>query len=107
MPSTANRTVVVSGGEEPADLLDWKVSFMWMSNILILVNRDNADRNGLLDISAAVADAGANVIHVDEERFAIEAAAPTGAVATISAMEGVSYVRCVFSYVCDVPSRAA
>ena len=49
-------------------------------------------------IAAGMTDAGAHVIHVDEDRFAIEAACPTGAVATVSAMEGVSYVRCVFNY---------
>jgi hypothetical protein len=80
---------------------------MWMSNILILVNRNNADRNDLLDIAAAVADTGANVIHVDQERFAIEAAAPSCAIATIAAMEGVSYVRCVFNYLCRPESLQA
>jgi len=74
---------------------------MWFSNILILVDRNNADRNGLLDIAAAVTDTGTNVINVDEDHYAIEAAAPAEAVATIAAMEGVSYVRCVFSYLCE------
>lgn len=72
---------------------------MWVSNIFILVNKDNVDRNGLHDIVAAVADTGTDIIHVDDDRFAIEAAAPSGALATIAAMEGVSYVRCAFSYV--------
>jgi hypothetical protein len=82
---------------------------MWISNVLIVVNRNNADRNGLLDIAAAVADTGTSVVHVDEENFVIEAAAPTGVVPTIQAMEGVSYVRCVFSYLCDdtEPLKAA
>jgi hypothetical protein len=76
---------------------------MWISNVLIVVNRNNADRNGLLDIAAAVADTGTSVVHVDEETFVIEAAAPSSVVPTIQAMEGVSYVRCVFSYLCDDP----
>jgi hypothetical protein len=71
---------------------------MWVSNLLIIVNQNNADRNGLHDIAAAIADTGTDVIHVDEERSAIEAAAPAHATPTIAAMEGVSYVRCVFSY---------
>jgi hypothetical protein len=79
---------------------------MWMSNILILVNRNNADRNGLHDIAAAVADTGTDIINIDEERFAIEAAAPAGVVPIIHAMEGVSYVRCVFSYMSDRPEPA-
>ena len=54
-----------------------------------------------------MADTGANVIHVDEERFAIEAAVPSGAIATIAAMEGVSYVRCVFNYLCRPESLQA
>jgi len=85
------------------------VSSMWMSNVLIVVNRNNADRNGLLDIAAAVADTGTSVLNVDEESFIIEAAAPSEVVGIIQAMEGVSYVRCVFSYLCGdpTPARAA
>jgi hypothetical protein len=82
---------------------------MWMSDILIVVNQHNVDRNTLLDIAAAVADTGASVVSVDEEAFTIEAAAPADVVGVINAMEGVSYVRCVFSYHCDGPEpvRAA
>ena len=82
---------------------------MWMSDILILVNKRNVDHNSLLDIAAAVTETGATVISVDSELFAIEAAVPSDAVATISAMEGVSYVRCVFSYLCNgrTPAHAA
>jgi hypothetical protein len=79
---------------------------MWMSNVLILVNRNNPDRNSLEDIAAAVEDAGASVVAVDEERSAIEAAAPAGAVPVINAMEGVTYVRCVFNYTRE-PARLA
>jgi hypothetical protein len=79
---------------------------MWISDVLIVVNRDNADRNGLLDIAAAVADTGTSVVHVDEENFVIEAVAPSDVVAIIQAMEGVSYVRCVFSYLCEHPEPA-
>ena len=80
---------------------------MWFSNVLIVVNRNNADRNGLLDITAAVMDTGTSVVHVDEDRFVIEAAVPSAVVPTIQAMEGVSYVRCVFSYLCDPSAKAA
>ena len=79
---------------------------MWMSDILILVNRKNADRNSLMDIAAAVADTGATVVNIDEELFTIEAAAPAAAVAVIHAMEGVTYVRCIFNYYCDEPAPA-
>jgi hypothetical protein len=82
---------------------------MWMSDVLILVNRQNADRNSLLDIASAVTDTGASVLSVDEEAFTIEAAAPSSVVAIISAMEGVTYVRCIFNYFCEgpTPARAA
>jgi hypothetical protein len=82
---------------------------MWMSDIMVMVNRQNVDHNSLLDIAAAIADTGASVVSVDSELFAIEAAAPSEAIATISAMEGVSYVRCVFSYLCQgrTPAHAA
>jgi hypothetical protein len=80
---------------------------MWMSNVLIMVNRDNPDRNELNDIAAAVADTGANVIAVDPELFAIEAAAPAEAVGVIGAMVGVAYVRCVFSYMCAEQPKVA
>jgi hypothetical protein len=78
-----------------------------MSNVLIMVNRNNADRNELGDIAAAVTDTGASVIAVDENLFAIEATAPAEAVPVIGAMEGVAYVRCVFNYMCGEPKIAA
>jgi hypothetical protein len=74
---------------------------MWMSNILIMVNRNNVDHNGLADVAAAVADTGARVFEVDEGAFAIEANVATRELPTITAMEGVAYVRSVFNYFCD------
>jgi len=71
---------------------------MWMSTLLIMVNQDNIDRNGLMDIASAVEAAGGRVIDVDESRFAIEANVATQELPTISAMEGVAYVRSVFNY---------
>ena len=69
-----------------------------MSTLLIMVNQDNVDRNGLMDIAAAVAEAGGRVLEVDESRFSIEANVATQELPTISAMEGVAYVRSVFNY---------
>lgn len=84
------------------------MSHMWMCDVLIMVNRNNADRNGLHDIAAAVADTGTRIIDVDEANFAIEATAPATTLPIISAMEGVSYVRCVFTYLCEPdPLQAA
>jgi len=80
---------------------------MWMCDVLIMVNRNNADRNELHDIAAAVADTGTRIIDVDEASFAIEATAPATTLPIISAMEGVSYVRCVFTYLCEHPLQAA
>jgi hypothetical protein len=79
---------------------------MWISNVLIVVNRNNADLNGLQDIAAAVADTGTTVINVDEDCFVIEAAAPSAVVPIIMAMEGVTYVRSVFHYLVDSPEPA-
>jgi hypothetical protein len=76
---------------------------MWMSNILILVDRNNVDHNQLRDLADAVTDAGASVMEVNDERHLIEATAPSHLVPIISAMEGVSYVRTVFNYHCPTP----
>lgn len=69
-----------------------------MSNVLIVVDRNNADRNGVADIASALAEAGAVVLGVDEHRWMIEATLPSHEIPTVSAMEGVCYVRSVFTY---------
>jgi len=78
---------------------------MWMSNIFIMVNRDNSDRNSLCDLCAAVSEAGATLVAVDEAQHVIEAAIPAQEVPVIAAMEGVSYVRCSFSYIKTLTPR--
>jgi hypothetical protein len=80
---------------------------MWMSNLYIMVNSKNSDHNSLGDLCAAVAEAGATVIGVDEHSQLIEAAIPSQETSTIAAMEGVSYVRCVFNYFADGACRQA
>jgi hypothetical protein len=80
---------------------------MWMSNLIVVVDRRNADRNSLLELAAAVAEAGATVISVDEQSHTIEAATPSHEVPTIRAMEGVSYVRSVFNYFVSPAIRQA
>ena len=79
---------------------------MWMSNCLVVVDRNNVDRNSLKDIAAALCDVG-DVLNVDEPEHVIEASVPSHEVATIRAMEGVSYVRCVFNYFCGTPPLQA
>jgi ATP-dependent phosphoenolpyruvate carboxykinase len=71
---------------------------MWMSNIYIMINSANSDHNSLRDLCSAVSETGATVVSVDESSNLIEAAIPSHDVPVVSAMEGVSYVRCVFSY---------
>lgn len=71
---------------------------MWMSNLYILVDRNNADQNTLQELSAAVTEAGGTVQSVDEENHLIEATVPSSEISTIAAMEGVSYVRSIFNY---------
>lgn len=80
---------------------------MWMSNVLVVVDRNNADRNGVADIAAALSEAGAAVLGVDERRWLIEATLPSHEVPTVAAMEGVSYVRSVFTYLCGEPYAEA
>lgn len=71
-----------------------------MSNVLIVVDRNNADRNGVADIALALVETGAVVLGVDEQRWLIEATLPAHEVPTVAAMEGVSYIRSVFTYLC-------
>jgi hypothetical protein len=75
---------------------------MWMSECIIVVDRNNVDLNGLADIAAAIAELGA-IVKVDEQRHVIEASVPADEVATVAAMTGVSYVRSVFSYFRGTP----
>jgi len=74
---------------------------MWMSNILIVVDRNNFDRNSIADLTAAVRETGAEVINVDDYNLVIEADLPTHEVVTVAAMDGVAYVRSVFFYFKD------
>ena len=71
---------------------------MWMSEVQIVVDRNNVDRNGLRDIAAAVTDAGAISVEVDEDHHVLTATLPAGAVTFVTAMEGVRYVRPVLTY---------
>jgi hypothetical protein len=77
-----------------------------MSNVLIVINSRNPDKNGLSDLAAAVADTGATIVDVDEQNGVIEANISTELLPLIAAFEGVAYVRSVFSYFSD-PSKAA
>ena len=81
---------------------------MWMSNILIVVDRNNPDRNSITDLAAAVKEVGAEIVNVDEHNLVIEADMPTHEVVVVAAMDGVAYVRNVFSYFKDqTPQEAA
>lgn len=80
---------------------------MWMSNCLVVVNRQNHDANNVSEIAAALRELG-TVVAIDEHEHVIEVSMPSHEMATVSAIEGVTYVRCVFSYHCDPePARAA
>ena len=74
-----------------------------MCNILIVVTRDNSDRNSLEEIAAAVGEAGAHIDAIDEPNHVIEATLPATEIATVAAMEGVKFVRCVMTYVAKIP----
>lgn len=76
---------------------------MWMSECIIVVDRNNPDLNHVSDIAAAVAEIG-SVLKVDTDEFVIEAAVPAHELPVVSAMSGVAYVRCVFSYFSAQPA---
>jgi type III secretory pathway component EscR len=80
---------------------------MWMSNVIIVIDQNNADRNRIADLAAAIAETGAAYVNVDEACGMIEAAVPAQEVPTIAAMVGVSYVRSVFTYVCENSTEQA
>ncbi len=71
---------------------------MWMSNVLIVVDRNNPDHNSIADLAEAVKLAGAENVSVDDDSQLIEADMPTHEVVTAAAMDGISYIRSVFSY---------
>lgn len=80
---------------------------MWMSECLIVVDRNNADANTLKDIAAALGDIGAVMTDSDND-LVIQATLPAHEVPVVAAITGVSYVRCVFNFFCgDQPRRAA
>ena len=81
---------------------------MWMSNVLIVIDRNNPDHNSITDLAAAVKEAGAEIVNIDEHNLVIEADMPTHEVVVCAAMDGVAYVRNVFSYFKDqTPQEAA
>lgn len=80
---------------------------MWMSECIIVVDRNNPDSNNIADIVAAVGDLG-QVLQCNEHEYVIEAAVPAHEVPVVKAMAGVSYVRCVFNYFCgEAPRKSA
>lgn len=80
---------------------------MWMSNVLIVVDQNNFDHNSLADLTAAVEEAGGKDVIIDDVNHVIEAVVESGEVSTIAAMDGVSYVRNVFTYFRDEEPAAA
>lgn len=71
---------------------------MWMSDVYILLDLGNADHNTMGDLVAAIGLAGAEVLELDQGKAVVECAVPTREIPTIRAMEGVTYVRTVFTY---------
>ena len=71
---------------------------MWMSNVLIVVDRNNPDHNSIKDLAEAVKMAGAKNVSVDDSAQLIEADMPTHEVVVAAAMDGISYIRSVFTY---------
>ena len=71
---------------------------MWMSNVLIVVDRNNPDHNSIADLAEAVKLAGADNVSIDQDSQLIEADMPTHEVVVAAAMDGISYIRSVFTY---------
>jgi len=74
---------------------------MWMCETCIVVEKRNADGNSLVDLVAALRDAGAIIEEIDEERHVIYALVAESELPTIRLMEGVAYVRVVYHYHAD------
>ncbi len=72
---------------------------MWMSNVFVVINQNNTDRNSLCDLCQAIGETGAAIIAVDDQKHVIEANVPAHEVPTIVAMEGVTCVRSFFNYI--------
>ena len=79
---------------------------MWMSECIVVVDRNNADANTVADIAAALKEMGA-VEFVNESQYVIGASVPAHGLPTVHAMDGVCYVRCVFNYFCGQPPAKA
>jgi hypothetical protein len=80
---------------------------MWMSECIVVVDCNNADANTVADIAAAVGQIG-DVQFVNESQYVIGASVPAHELPTIHAMDGVAYIRCVFSYFAgEQPVKAA
>lgn len=71
---------------------------MWMSEVIIVVDPRNADRNSLNEIAAALVDAGGCVLEIDETRGVLTVTVAAGLLAMVRAMEGVAYVRPTMTY---------
>ena len=71
---------------------------MWMSNVLIVVDKNNPDHNSIKDLAEAVTIAGASNVSVDDDQQLIEAAMPTHEGVVVAAMDGISYIRSGFTY---------
>ncbi len=71
---------------------------MWMSDILIVVNSKNVDKNGLKEIAGAVGYLGASEVAVDEGSSTLTATIATSHVPTVKHIEGVTYIRPTLSW---------
>ena len=79
---------------------------MLMSNALVVIDPRNPDRNTLNEIADAVTDAGGTVLETNPDAHVIEVLIPMREIPTVAAMEGVAYVRQVFTYQKDELSPA-
>jgi hypothetical protein len=68
------------------------------SDILIVADQNNVDKNKLEEIADAVRYGGGNIESVDTSRCVIEATVDPREIPVIERMEGVSYVRSIFTY---------
>jgi hypothetical protein len=69
-----------------------------MSDILIVADPNNVDHNKLEQIADAVRHCGGNIESVDAEHCVIEALIDSREIPVVERMEGVSYVRSIFTY---------
>jgi hypothetical protein len=71
---------------------------MWISEVLLVIDPRNADKNTATDIAAALSSAGAHDVEVGDGGSTVSVTMPTSELSLLQHIDGVSYVRPVHHY---------